>query len=66
MTPDIRRELFFAEHRHIHSNDIVLDMPSFLFWIALCGIAAAVFIACFFAGVYLARNFIGLTGWGLQ
>jgi hypothetical protein len=53
MTPDIRRELFFAEHRHIHSNDIVLDMPSFLFWIALCGIAAA-------------RNFIGLTGWGLQ
>ena len=68
MTHPILKQILFSELRHLDApaNDggIVIHIGWYLFCIAFAVTAAMIFAMGFFAGVHLARDFIGLNGWG--
>jgi hypothetical protein len=63
MQNNLPRELFFSEHRHL-DNPQGLRMSALALVMVMTVLAVATFLGFFFVGVSLARDVIGLSGWG--
>jgi hypothetical protein len=62
MNHEVLTQIRFAEHRHLDNPD-GFRMSALALVMVMTVLGVATFLGCFFLGISLARDVIGLSGW---